>query len=113
MCLICHVILQKLYERKLHSICIHPARFGCYSHCGSGYIMHLISYLTLQDHISKVTRDFMEGSFLLHIPILPSLVVIGIIVVDVKCLLKMFIKCNILVCHVISKKGMIIWSFDF
>ena len=113
MCLICHVILQKLYERKLHSICIHPARFGCYSHCGSGYIMHLISYLTLQDHISKVTCDFMEGSFLLHIPTLPSLVVIGIIVVDVKCLSEMFIKYNILVCHVISKKGMIIWSYDF
>ena len=75
--------------------------------------MHLICYLTLQDHISKLTCDFMEGSSLLHIPTLPSLVAIGIIVVDVKCLLKMFIKCNILVCHVIWKKHMIVWSYDF
>ena len=54
MCLICHVILQKLYERKLHSICIHPARFGCYSHCGSGYIMHLIS-------LPDLTRSHKQG----------------------------------------------------
>ena len=58
--------------------------------------------MTLQDHMIKGPCDIMEGSSLLNIPTLSSLVAMGIVVVDMT-----------LVCHVLLQDHVIIWSCDF
>lgn len=47
--------------------------------------MILVSHMYFQDHVIKVSRDFMEGSPLLYLNTLTDLVDINIVVVDIKC----------------------------
>ena len=39
----------------------HPAKFGGHSHFGSKVIINLVCHVILQDHVIKVSCDFMGG----------------------------------------------------
>ena len=54
-----------IYGRKLLTVCCHPAMFGGHGYYGSGDVRYLIFHVT----------------FSLHIPTLPSLIAIDILVV--------------------------------
>ena len=49
--------------------------------CGSRDITDLICHVKLQDHLIKGSYDFMEGSSLLYVTIMPSFVTVAIVVV--------------------------------
>ena len=40
----------------------HSAKFGGHSHPGSGVIRNLVCHVILQDHVDKVSCDFIGGS---------------------------------------------------
>ena len=52
-----------------------PARFGCHTLCGNGYIMALIYHMIMLDQVIKGSSDFMGSSPLSLVTILPNLVV--------------------------------------
>lgn len=62
----------------------HLSKFGDHCPFGSRDIIDLIFHATLKDHVIKEPCDFMGGSSSLYIPNLQSLVVIGIVVVDIQ-----------------------------
>ena len=51
--------------------------------CGSSDTAAKIFYVTLQDYVIKGSGDFMEGNSSLHIPILPKLIVIDIVLMHI------------------------------
>ena len=59
-----------------------PAVFGGHWSNTSEDIAYLIYHVTPQDHMIEGSRNFMSGTALLHVTTLPSLVVIGILVVE-------------------------------
>ena len=61
----------------------HFAKFSGHRRCGSSDTEAKIVYVNLQDHVIKGYRDFMEGSCSLHIPILPKLIAIDIVLIDI------------------------------
>ena len=61
----------------------HFAKFGDHRSCVSRDITNLIIHVTLQEHIIKGPCDFVKGSSSVHISTLPSLVAIGIVLVDI------------------------------
>ena len=64
-------------------VAAHPAKFGGHSHSGSGVIMNLVCHLILQDNMIKGACDCMGGRFSWYVTTLPSLVAIGIVVVEI------------------------------
>ena len=59
------------------------AKFGGHSPCYSRDIIDPVFHVTLQEHVIKGLCEFLKQSSLLYIPTLPSLVGIGIVVVDI------------------------------
>ena len=45
--------------------------------------MTLVCHVILQDHVTKRSSDFMKGALHSKVTILPSLVVMGTVVVDI------------------------------
>ena len=58
----------------------YPAKFGCHRDCGSGDLMVLDCHVVLQDHVTKRSSNFIDGSHLRQVTILPSLVSISTVV---------------------------------
>ena len=56
--------------------------FNGHRSCDSRDITDLIFHVTLQDHLIKRGRDFMEGSSSLYIPTLSTLVVTSVVIAD-------------------------------
>ena len=61
----------------------HFVKFSGHRPCASGDTSAKIFYVTLQDHVIKGSGDFMEGNSLLHIPTLPKLIAIDIVLMDI------------------------------
>ena len=61
----------------------HFAKFNGHRSFGSSDTAAKILYLTLQDHVIKVSGDFIEGNFSLHIPTPPKLIAINIVLMDI------------------------------
>ena len=59
-----------------------PTQFGDHKHCGSGDIMVLVSRVSLQEHMTKGLSNMGRGPSRL-VTILPSLVVIGILILEI------------------------------
>ena len=60
-----------------------PGKFSDHKLCNSRDITDLIFHVTLYHHVIKEPCDLMEGNSSLYKPTLPSLVAIGIVVVDI------------------------------
>ena len=72
-----------LYGRKLLIVCHHPARFGTNRHCGVGDINFLIYHSPLCNHVFKRLHEFMGERFSKKVLTLPSLVTIGLALVEI------------------------------
>ena len=88
MILVCHVITQnhviiwscEFIDRSRSSH--HPVKFCDNRHFGSGNIVVLVRRMISQDHVIQDSCDFM-GWTPYEVPPVPSLVVIGIVVVEI------------------------------
>ena len=63
----------------------HLAMFGGHLSSAMGDMKYLLSHVTSQNHANKESDKFMCGSSSLHVTTLPSLVAVGIVVVELKC----------------------------
>ena len=95
--------VMRLYGQEIVKVRYHPAKFCGDRHFGIRDIMVFICQVTLQDQVIKVLNDFMDGSPLRLVNILPGSVGhrhcgSGYIIV--------------LVCHVISQDHVIKGSCD-
>ena len=81
----------------------HFAKFNGHRSCGSRDTAAKIVYVTLQDHVIKVSGEFMEENSSLYIPTLPKLIAIDMV----------HGYAIILACHVILQDHVIIWTCDF
>ena len=61
----------------------HFAKFNGHRTFGSSDAAAEILYLILQDHVIKVSGDFVEGNFSSHISTLPKLIAINIVLMDI------------------------------
>ena len=59
------------------------AKFDGHSHSGSGVIRNLVCHVILQDQVVKGSCDFMGGSHSWQVTTLQSLVIIGIVVMEI------------------------------
>ena len=59
------------------------AKFRSNCHHGSGDIMALVCHMILQDHVIQGSCDFMGGTLSWYVTPLPSLVVTGIVLVEI------------------------------
>ena len=88
MILICRMISQDHVIKSLLDfigikIIYYPTKFGDHSYTGSGDIMVLACHVISQDHVIKVWCDFIVASPSRYVNILPSLVVIGTVIVEI------------------------------
>ena len=72
-----------LHGRKFLLVSIYLAKFGDYRPCGSRDIVDLVFHVALQNHMINEPCNCIEGSSSFYISILPSLVVVGIVEVDI------------------------------
>ena len=75
--------VELLFGCKPLTISQHPAKFGDRRHCGSEDIMVLVCHVILQGHVIKASNDCMGRRSSRQVTILPSLVALGILVVDI------------------------------
>ena len=61
----------------------HFATFSGHRPCGSSDTAARRVYVTLKDHVIKVSGDFMEGNSSLYIPTLPKVIAIDIVLMDI------------------------------
>ena len=61
----------------------HFAKFSGRKPCGSSDTATKIFYVTLQDHVIKVSVVFMKSNSWLHIPTLSILTAIDIVLIDI------------------------------
>ena len=69
--------------RTAASVSYHPAKFGGHQQCGSGDIMILVCHVISYGHVIKGLCDLIGRSPIGKITVLPSLVAIGIVVVEI------------------------------
>ena len=60
-----------------------PSMFGGHLSSTSGDIKYLICHVTSQNHVFEGSCNFLSGSFSWYVTTLPSLVAIGIVVVEI------------------------------
>ena len=65
---------MSLYGEVRYSSSTLPAKFDGHTPCGSRDITYLICHVTLQDHVTKESFNFMEGDSSLYIIALLDLV---------------------------------------
>ena len=61
----------------------HLAMFDGHWSSESGDLKYLTCHVILQNHVIEGSSNFVSGSFLWYITVLPSLVAMGIIVVEI------------------------------
>ena len=61
----------------------HCVNFNAYRSCGSGDIMILFCHMASRDHLIKGTCDYGKGSPLTEATTVPSLMLIGLVEVEV------------------------------
>ena len=89
--LVCYVTFREhmfkglfgFIEWKPVTLSHHLAMFVDRWSSGSEYTKYLTCHMTLQNHVIEGSSNFMSGSSSLYITTLPSLLAIGIIVVDI------------------------------
>ena len=59
------------------------ANFSGHGLCGSSDTTAKIAYVTLKDHLIKVSGDFIEGSSSLYIPTMPWLIARDIVLMGI------------------------------
>ena len=64
-------------------MCNKPDKSDDCNHDGSGAKTYLICFVTLQDHVIQGFCDYIEGKSSLYVTTLPSLVAIGIVVLEI------------------------------
>ena len=74
-----------LYGCKSVILVYHFAMLTVYWSSVSGDITHLICHMTSQNQVIERSYDFFIGSSSLYVTILQSLVVIGVVVVEISC----------------------------
>ena len=85
MFLVCHIIkwVRWLQQCKAIKLSLRPAKFSGQRQYGSEDIMILIFHVNSQDHVIKVTYDFIGRSLSRYVTILLSLVAIDFLAVDI------------------------------
>ena len=76
-------MIARIYGWKFLIVSDHFSKFSGHRPCGSRVITHLIFHVILKDHVIKGACQFLKGSSSVYIPTLPSLVALGIVVVDI------------------------------
>ena len=94
MSIICYIIIcynsydnYKSYMNgwKFVTVNHHLAMFGGVWSSAHGDIKYLIFHVIPQNQVIEGSSNFMRGSFLCYVTTLPSLVAIGMILVEIKC----------------------------
>ena len=85
MVLVFHVIWHDLAVKgsRDSKVRAHQVKFGGHRLSGSGDKMVFVCHMTLQDYVIKVLNDFIIRSPSSFVPILPSLMVTGTVVVKI------------------------------
>ena len=86
----------------------HLAMFGGHWFNAKGDMKHLICHVTSKNHVIGRSSNFMSGTSSWYVTTLPSLVVIGVVIVKVflNChLIKQEHRINFMVCHHLAKFG--------
>ena len=81
-----------LYVEEPIMISYYPVNFGGHKHCCSRDIKFLTCHVTSHDHVIKDSCDFMGRSPSQYLTTQPSLVIIGIMVVQITCFQWLKIK---------------------
>ena len=69
----------------------HLVMFGGYCSIAIGYIKYLICHVTLQNYLIEGSSNFMSGNSSWYVTTLPSLVSIGILVLEIYHVIKVTI----------------------
>ena len=74
---------MRVYGWELLAVHHHLDTFGDHKHCGSGDGMLLISHVTSQNHVIERSCISMSGGSSFYVTTLPSLLAIGVVVVEI------------------------------
>ena len=79
-----HWEIMLIFSWELLVECHHPDKSGDHWPSASGDIKYLTFHVTLQKHVVQGSYTFMSGSSSFYITTVPSLVVIGIVIVEIQ-----------------------------
>ena len=88
--MICHVTSREHMFKGLCEIMggiesLHLLVFGGHWFSANGDIKYLICHMTFENHVTERSYTFLSGCSSLPATILPTLVAIGIVVVEIHC----------------------------